>query len=188
MKSILLSVSLLAAPVLTMSAHSQRIGEFPVRQELDKEKGEVFHMNLAQLFGKEYPIILKAAERNGIKKNHYENLAILFAIRKAENGRKGIEFGVISNPRAIGADHETWEVTLDRQAGWAAATIMKNRERWAKDPQKQMFISFLAKRYAPVGAENDPHGYNRHWFGNVLTFTNKFMKYAPDSVKWEELG
>ena len=153
-----------------------------------KEKVDPFLLNLAQVFGKEYPVIVKAAKRNDIEEWDYENLAILFAIRKAENGAKGREFGVISNPRALGKDHETWEVTLDRQAGWAAATIMKNRERWAKDSEKQMFISFLAKRYAPVGAENDPHGYNRHWFGNVLVFTNKFMKYAPNSVKWEELG
>ena len=187
MRSILLSAFLVVTPtVLSVPPNDQFFG--PPLKENPKESGEMFHINLAQMFRDEYKIILKAAERNGIKRNHYENLAILFAIRLAENGRKGIEFGVISNPRAIGREDEPDEVTLDRQAGWAAATIMKNRERWVKDPNKQWFITFLAKRYAPINAENDPYGYNTNWFGNVLFWTNKFMMYAPDSAKWQELG
>jgi hypothetical protein len=143
-----------------------------------KEKVDFFHLNLSQVFGKEYPVILKAAKRNDIEEWDYENLAILFAIRKAENGAKGREFGVISNPRAIGKDHETWEVTLDRQAGWASATIMKNRVRWKDAGCKEPFVTFLARRYAPVGAENDPNGLNRHWLHNVNSWKTKFMKFA----------
>jgi len=174
MRSILLSTAIILSPMVSIS-----VGEDAPRIAIEDIDGRAFHLNLQQIFQKEYPIILKAAKRNGIEYDDYENLAILFAIRKAENGRKGIEFGVISNPRAIGKDWETWEVTLDRQAGWAAATIMKNRERWAKDPKEQMFIVFLAKRYAPVGVENDPDNLNRHWLGNVMRISNKYMKFLP---------
>ncbi len=143
-----------------------------------EERVDPFLLNLSQVFEKEYPVILKAAKRNDIEDWDYENLAILFAIRKAENGAKGREFGVISNPRALGKDHETWEVTLDRQAGWAAATIMKNRVRWKNAGCKEPFVTFLARRYAPVGAENDPNGLNRHWLHNVNFWKTKFMKFA----------
>ena len=32
------------------------------------------------------------------------------------------------------------------------------------------FISFLQKRYAPIGADNDPRGLNRFWTKNVRMF------------------
>jgi len=136
-----------------------------------------FHMNLHQLHQTEYAIIMKAAERNGIGKYDYDNLAVLFAIRVAENGRRGREFGVL-HPNALGRDGETWQVTLDRQAGWCAATIMKNRKRWADAGMKESFIVFLGKRYAPVGADNDPKNLNRHWIGNVTREASKYMAFV----------
>lgn len=179
MRSILLSTAIILSPMVSF-------GNVQIPPPVVDEQNEAaipFHLNLRNVFKKEYPVILEAARRNGIVYDDYENLAILFAIRKAENGRKGIEFGVISNPRAIGKDSEPWQITLDRQAGWAAATIMKNRERWTKDPKEQMFVVFLAKRYAPVGADNDPENLNRHWLGNVMRMKNRYMKFAPKTTE-----
>jgi len=110
-------------------------------------------------FPKEYDIIKQAADRNNCTG---EDLLILFAIRKSENGGQGIEFGVL-HPRAKGTD-------LDTQAGWAAATIVKNRDRWNG---KGDFIDFLGSRYCPVGAENDPNGLNKNWTSNVKRWAEK---------------
>jgi hypothetical protein len=30
------------------------------------------------------------------------------------------------------------------------------------------FVSFLGARWAPIGADNDPHGLNANWVPNVL--------------------
>ncbi len=73
------------------------------------------------LFGSEYKVIKQAADRNQC---YGDDFIILLAIRKAENGRKGLEFGVM-HPRAI-------DTNLDIQAGWCAATIVKNRVRWER--------------------------------------------------------
>lgn len=138
-------------------------------------KHDTFHANLKKEFGREYSVILAAAKRNKIHDQDYENLAILFAIRKAENGGHGKEFGVISNLRAVGKKEEPWTTTMDRQAGWAAATIVNNRVRWENAGRKEEYLIFLARRYAPVGAENDPTGLNRNWHRNTKHWTDRFM-------------
>ena len=46
-------------------------------------------------------------------------------------------------------------------------TVRNNRKRFAKQSQEKDFLSFLAKRYAPVGAGNDPRGLNKNWEKNL---------------------
>ena len=107
--------------------------------------------------------ILAAATRN--KCYDLENVLILFAIRKAENGGPGLEFGVM-HPKAKNTN-------LDIQAGWAAATIVKNRKRWEDAGSPGSFFEFLGDRYAPIDAENDPNGLNNHWVDNVIYWTEQ---------------
>jgi len=121
-------------------------------------KSDDFHAKLKQKHGKEYDTIMDAAVNNGISKDDHENLSVLFAIRKAENGGPGVEFGVL-HPKAKGTDLRT-------QAGWAAATVVKNRGRH-NAREHGHFINFLGSRYAPKGAENDPKGLNANWIKNV---------------------
>ncbi len=91
---------------------------------------------------------------------------ILLAIGRAENGGPGKEFGIL-NDKAN---------TYRKQAGWCAATIRKNFERWEKSDSEDPFIEYLGKIYCPVGAENDPTGLNKHWITNV---TNLVKVYQP---------
>lgn len=85
-------------------------------------------------------------------------------IRRVENGRPGREFGIL-HPKAV-------DTNLDTQAGWAAATVIKNYTRFIDqggDPQDCVgYLRFLANRYCPVGADNDPEGLNKHWYPNML--------------------
>lgn len=106
--------------------------------------------------------IIKAAERNGIKYLS-DDWFLLMAIRKAENGGKGREWGIM-NPKAN---------TEELQAAWCAATIMKNHKRYGNGAVTEDYISFLGSRYCPVGADNDPKGLNKNWIKNVTYWFHK---------------
>lgn len=123
--------------------------------------------NLSRQWGNsgEFRVISIAAERNDCRGDDF---LILLAIRKAENGLSGREFGIL-HPRAI-------DTNLDIQAGWCAATIVKNRVRWVRAGKPVPFIEFLGKRYCPVGVKNDPSGLNRNWIKNVKYWFNKLKK------------
>ncbi len=109
-------------------------------------------------FGDELPVIRKAAERNNCRGDLF---VILLAIRKAENGGPGKEFGVI---------HEkAWGTNLDTQAGWAAATVVKNHKRWIDAGKPDDFITFLGNRYCPPHL--DPE--NENWQPNVRHWVRK---------------
>jgi hypothetical protein len=91
----------------------------------------------------------------------------LRALRRAENGRPGREFGVLSVPAP----------TFDDQARIAAESVRRNVERFEKtggraiDPASgrytDEFIRFFSARWAPVGAANDPTGLNRYHARNL---------------------
>jgi hypothetical protein len=115
----------------------------------------------------EIAVIQKAADRNFCKGKLF---SILLAIRKAENGPAGFEFGVVA----------VKDTNFEKQAAWAAATIVKNytrfrdaiglsgelKEWWAED-----FIEFLACRYCPPSADLDGH---QNWLKNVKFWYKKF--------------
>ena len=115
--------------------------------------------SLKDLYSEEFETIMEAARENDCTEP--ELLSILFAIRTAENGRAGIEFGVL-NPKAVDQPN-----SLRVQAGWCAATVSKNHKRWIDSGENVDFITFLGNRYCPVGADNDPNGLNKHWIPNV---------------------
>ncbi len=91
----------------------------------------------------------------------------LAAIRIAENGRPGREFGVLSES----AD------TYEAQCRIAALSIRNNQYRyiarfreWPTDAAgglSEAFTKFMAGRWAPLGADNDPDNLNAHWPKNV---------------------
>lgn len=83
---------------------------------------------------------------------------LLVAIRLSENGGKGREFGVMSKKAN----------TYRRQAGWCAAICWLRYQEWKDgDKMPSKFLVYLANRYAPVGASNDPLGKNSNWLKNV---------------------
>ena len=124
--------------------------------------GEIKVTPIEPALSPELQTIRAASERNGLVYGS-EDWFILLAIRKAENGRPGLEFGIM-HPKAN---------DLDSQAGWCAASIVKNRQRW---DGKGDFVEFMGRRYCPVGAENDPDNLNRHWVKNVNYWKNELAK------------
>jgi hypothetical protein len=109
----------------------------------------------------EIEIINAAFARNGIEIGS-ENYCIGLAIRKAEDGRPGLEFGIM-NPEAN---------DLDSQAGWCAASIVKSRARWGAADRPEDFITFMGRRYCPP----DAHPLNKHWVTNVTYWASKYRK------------
>lgn len=111
---------------------------------------------------REATVIAREAQRTGIDPN------LLAALRRAENGRAGREFGVLSVP-APG---------LDQQARVAANTIRNMAVRFERqggtvlDPAtgrySESFLRFFSARYAPRGAANDPTDLNRFHAANLI--------------------
>jgi hypothetical protein len=91
---------------------------------------------------------------------------IVAAIRYAENG-KTYQYGIL---------HPRCPRTYRGQAGWCAATVQKNYDRWVKAGRKGAFLVYLGAVYCPIGADNDPTGLNKHWIKNVTYYTKKFTK------------
>ena len=110
---------------------------------------------------------------------------VVAAIRCQEDGRKGREYGIL-DARALDKSYRT-------QAGWCAATVQKNWDRYltggecnnskctikhkpGNSRDMQSYICYLGHVYCPVGADNDPKGLNRNWIGNVKKIVDKFAK------------
>jgi len=50
-------------------------------------------------------------------------------------------------------------------------TIKNNVGRYETDAKgAKNYLEFLARRYSPIGARNDPESLNRHWLSNVKWF------------------
>lgn len=88
--------------------------------------------------------------------------ALANAIYKAEGGAK------TSHPYGILAHYKH---TTPRQA--CINTIKHALKDW---DGKGDFISFLQKRYCPIGASNDPKGLNVNWYKNVTKFYEREVK------------
>jgi hypothetical protein len=143
------------AMIWLVGSAMQRVGKEQSRLErFEREEAAAFAV--AMTFPPaELATIRTAAIRNGIQPGT-ENWYILLAIRKAENGKPGLEFGIM-NPKAY---------DLDSQAGWAAASILGARGRW---DGKGDFVDAMGARYCPP----EDHPLNKHWAGNVRVWVEK---------------
>jgi len=126
---------------------------------------------IANKDGSEQALAYKDAIYTNIKCENMEFLApIVVAIRYAENGGNGREYGIL---------HPRVEPTYRSQAGWCSATVQKNYDRWQPIPNgdtPEAFITFLGSKYCPIGADNDPNNLNQHWVKNVTYYYNQIVE------------
>jgi len=130
----------------------------------------------SQGYDKAYEAI---ADKDGIKNARYYKDAIednirpelqallapyVAAIRYAENGMT-YQYGII---------HKRCPEGYRPQAGWCAATVQKNYDRWEKAGSLGEFVVYLGNIYCPIGVDNDPTGLNQHWIKNVSKLYKKF--------------
>lgn len=96
--------------------------------------------------------------------------AFMLAVRMAEQGRKGREFGVLAQG-AIDTDLET-------QAEWAISTLIKDTKRWhtgslakGKKEDYRDFLHYFSDKWCPPSA----HEINQYWLPNFQKFYNLFL-------------
>ena len=95
-----------------------------------------------------------------------DDIALLNAIYKAEGGAKATYlYGIRSVTYNTPA--EARQICLN--------TIRNNRRRFKEYGHKthKTYLEFLASRYAPINAKNDPSGLNHNWLRNVRYFLKK---------------
>jgi hypothetical protein len=140
-------------------------------------------LNLFDFPMEEIKKIEAAAKRNNLKK---ELIPVLYSIRKTENGKKGREFGII-HPKCEILMAEDPEHTFEIQAGWAAATIQKNYDRWIEAGRPNDFISFLGEKYCPTkgGLSVKESELNKYWITNVK-FWSKKINGDKNSKQWRK--
>lgn len=90
----------------------------------------------------------------------YTTEELATAIGKAENSK--------SHPYGIMAHYKH---TTPRQA--CINTINHALRDWKAEGSRGDFLEYLQKRYAPIGAENDPNNLNKNWLKNVRYYLNK---------------
>lgn len=122
----------------------------------------------------ELALIREAAEHYGI------DARFVAAIRRAEWGGPGREFGVLS------VDAPTYEEQLDvtcksvrnRVAEYDGnPTTRVDRPGWSRRlAYCDAFVERFAARWAPAGAPNDPHGMNSAWLGNVRALYGRYVR------------
>jgi hypothetical protein len=60
-------------------------------------------------------------------------------------------------------------------------SIYNNLVRWQEAGRPGKFVDFMQKRWAPIGAKNDPKNLNKNWAPNV----REFLKKGP--IDYQEL-
>ena len=78
------------------------------------------------------------------------------AIYKAENS-KTYPYGIMKK----------YKHTTPRQA--CINTIKHKHRDWIAQGAKGSFLKYLASKYAPTDAKNDPKGLNKNWVKNVAS-------------------
>jgi len=113
----------------------------------------------------------EAIESNIRPDLHTKLAPLVAAIRYAENGAEGREYGIL---------HPDVDPTYRSQAGWCAATVQKNWDRYEQhggDTEDiQEYINFLGNVYCPLDDSRDVTGLNQYWQKNVTTFYGDFSE------------
>ncbi len=127
-------------------------------------------------FKQEIPFIEFHAKRVGIEPE------LLMAVRMAENGGRGKEYGILtsgSGRKAYDNDKGyeyngqfyNYRIGSEKQMAWSARTLANALGDFDVEKRNGKFrgdkLDYLQKRYAPSKAINDPRGLNGNWKGNV---------------------
>jgi hypothetical protein len=126
----------------------------------------------------EWPILRGKALAHGV------DPLFLAAIRCTENGRPGIEMGIM-DPAAT---------DLKSQVSESANTIGHYMPDFGGNPffrliqpngthrlcYSRYFLSYVQRRYCPVGVSNDPDGLNKNWLENCIDHYERFCAAGVD--------
>ena len=120
---------------------------------------------------KEWPLIKEAASKYGV------NPYFMAAIRRAEDGGPGREFGVLSVEAP----------SYEEQLKVACLTVAHRMVLFHGGAHSRIngvsvmsfnFIQWFAHIWAPLGVGNDPHNLNANWPDNVEHFQDEAVRNA----------
>ena len=105
-----------------------------------------------------------------IKPEYATNL--VNAIYRAEGGAKAAyPYGIIAPRKLSEAEARRWcfNTVRNNWTRWEAARSRRGNEAGPllTSGATPDYLAFLAARYAPIGAANDPRNLNRNWLKNV---------------------
>lgn len=107
-------------------------------------------------------LIAMISRAHGMPPAEAERLAD--AIFHCEGGdRAKVPYGILSVK--VSGKEEARRVCLN--------TIKNNFKRWQAAGAQGSYLEFLARRYAPIGASNDPKALNQNWLRNVRAHLEK---------------
>lgn len=87
---------------------------------------------------------------------------VVKAIYHIEGGRKASKpYGIFLHK--CNWDNIAWCELACRQ------TVVNNIKRFKSQSKHKTYLEYLASRYAPIGAENDPTDLNRNWYPNLIS-------------------
>jgi len=122
---------------------------------------------------KEWPLLIKIAKEYKLSK---QDTIMLLAIREAENGPPGLEFGVMA----------ARNTNLEEQARWAAGSIRANRERYRQLTQEGVYHGSrrnIVLKEVAVTAVPEVEGYVL--VSNTIKFPEFFGYYgSPTGFGW----
>lgn len=108
-------------------------------------------------------LLLSACPAHALTIGNYTDEDIAQAIYYAEGGAMAKKpFGILSVP-CEGYD-ECKQICIN--------SIRNQYRRWQANPQGKDYLTSLADRYCPIGAEND-NGTNKYWLKNVVRLLKK---------------
>lgn len=132
-------------------------------------------------YPEELGTIRECAERVGV------DLAMMMAIRDAEDGNDSLQFGIIHTKRYRNdklltepdGTKRPYKSKLEKQAHWAALSIRNNLKRWEALSEEERsgyrdFIDFMGDRYSEPGGIYDTDGKSKYWKTNVRCLHEKF--------------
>lgn len=101
--------------------------------------------------------------------------AFIMAVREAEAGKSGREFGVLSTNAPTYADQLRICIATvaHRLESFPGNPVM--RDPFGRVRYSHAWIAYFASIWAPVGVDNDPNGLNKNWLANVLSFYQKHI-------------
>ncbi len=128
----------------------------------------------------EWPRIREVALQHGV------DPLFMLALRKAENGGPGREFGVLDGKSK----------TYEEQLQVSTKTIRRLLDEYKHNPLRlklngsgfrriiytEAFVIFAQKSYCPIGAENDPNDLNKNWAENVCDAYYSFVSSSTPEL------
>lgn len=115
---------------------------------------------------------------------------LIMAIRRAEHGGPGREFGVVSEPAPSYALQLAvcCESVRNALTGYPGNPLCRSVRTTliSRVIYTTAFLSYFTDRYCPINADNDPTNLNRNYSHNVRAIYHDLISLGPTDPHWSD--